>query len=374
MTSSSSSESSSPVVLDAELTGIPDGEPTPRQIKQWRRYLANERAEAETYRFLARHKTGEERDILNKLADSELRHERHWREKLGPAAGKDVRPDLQTRFNSIMAKWFGSVFTLALLQNAESHSSYLKDQDAPPAMAADEKIHAEVVRSLAQRSREKMSGSFRAAVFGANDGLVSNLSLVLGVLGSGVGPRMVLITGLAGLLSGALSMAAGEYISVRSQTELLEASQPSKDAARVIPLIDVDENELSLVYRARGMSQEEAEKRSKLVLDNCNLADSEEIGNKHEAIGNPWGAASSSFCAFAVGAAIPVIPFTLGAPLEIGAVITLVLVSMALMMTGGITGILSGKPPVRRALRQWAIGMIAAFCTFALGRIFGGGI
>lgn len=363
MTSSVSSDSSS--VLEHDL------EPTAKQIKQWRRYLANERAEAETYRILARRRTGEEREILNKLADSELRHERHWREKLGDYVGKDLRPDLQTRFNNAMARWFDSVFTLALLQTAESDTPYLEDDDASRAMAADEKIHAEVVRGLAQRSREKMSGSFRAAVFGANDGLVSNLSLVLGILGSGASPHIVLLTGIAGLLSGALSMAAGEYISVSSQRELLEAGHPNEDTVQALPYIDVKENELSLIYRARGLSETEAEERSKLILSNLNSAELHEGSSNHEEVGHPWGAASSSFCSFAIGAAVPVIPFALGAPLEIGAIITLILVSLALMVTGGITGVLSGKPPLRRAVRQWAIGMAAALCTYLLGRIFG---
>lgn len=108
-----------------------------------------------------------------------------------------------------MARRFGSVFVLALMQSAETRNDYIQDNDASERMAADEAIHAEVVRGLASRGRAQMSGNFRAAVFGANDGLVSNLALVLGVIGSGVSSHVVLVTGVAGLLSGALSMAAG---------------------------------------------------------------------------------------------------------------------------------------------------------------------
>ena len=115
---------------------------------------------------------------------------------------------------------------LALAQRAEARSTYDADVDATDTMAADERIHGEVVRALAARGRTSLSGSFRAAVFGANDGLVSNLALVLGISASGVSNHTVLVTGAAGVLAGALSMGAGEYVSVRSQQELLQASTP----------------------------------------------------------------------------------------------------------------------------------------------------
>src|SRR5690606_28785313 len=120
--------------------------------------------------------------------------------------------------------------------------------------AADEQIHEEVIRGLAARGRARLSGTFRAAVFGANDGLVSNLALVMGIGATGVSTPIILATGVAGLLAGALSMAAGEYVSVRSQRELLEASNPNPAADSVVPDLDVDANELALVYRARGLS------------------------------------------------------------------------------------------------------------------------
>ncbi len=110
-------------------------------------------------------------------------------------------------------------------------------------MAADERVHEEVVRALAARGRSRLSGAFRAAVFGANDGLVSNLALVLGVSATGVSTHTLLATGMAGLLAGALSMGAGEYVSVRSQRELLEASTPNPHTGGVLPQLDVDANE-----------------------------------------------------------------------------------------------------------------------------------
>ena len=184
--------------------------PSNADLRRWRRYLAAERAEAAVYRDLASRRDGEEREILLALADAEGRHEQHWLDLLGDKAGP-VRPiDVRTRVIGFMARRFGSVFVLALAQRAESRSPYQADADATDAMAADEVIHGEVVRALAARGRQRLSGTFRAAVFGANDGLVSNLALVLGISAAGVDNRVVLLTGVAGLLAGALSMGAGE--------------------------------------------------------------------------------------------------------------------------------------------------------------------
>ena len=358
-------------------------QPTRQQIARWRKYLANERAEAAVYRELARKKKGEERDILLKLADAESRHEQYWQEKLGEYVGMPQKPDLNTQFMGWMAKNFGSVFTLALMQSAESRTPYLDDEDASEQLAADERVHAEVVRGLAIQGREKISGSFRAAVFGANDGLVSNLALVIGVMGSGAPTSTLLLTGVSGLLAGALSMAAGEYVSVKSQGELLEASRPAAPATQLAGELDVDANELALIYRARGMSHDEAEAKAQTVFhvlqertaaaDASSHAHAEpavEEEKSHGIIGEAWSAALSSFCFFATGALIPIIPFIFGMDVLPGAIVAIVLVSLALMTTGGITGLISGKPPLLRALRQLAIGLGAAGITYLLGLFF----
>ncbi|AZA11879.1 VIT1/CCC1 transporter family protein [Corynebacterium gerontici] len=350
--------------------------PTSEQIKRWRQYLANERAEAAVYRELAKRKRGEEREILLAIADAESRHEAHWRDLLGEEVGLPKQPDLSTRMMAFLAKNFGSVFTLALMQTAEQRSPYAQDDDATEQMKADEAIHAEVVRGLAARGREQMSGSFRAAVFGANDGLVSNLALVLGVMASGVSSSVVLLTGVSGLLAGALSMGAGEYISVKSQDELLEASTPHPEADQAIPKLDVNANELALVYRARGMSEHEAEQKARQVFQRMQHPSAKSFVSgieqaDHTAIGGAWQAAISSFCFFATGALIPIIPFMLGIATFKASVIALVAVGITLMMTGAITGVLSGKPPLKRALRQLAIGLGAAGVTFGLGHLFG---
>lgn len=341
-------------------------------LRRWRKYLAAERAEAAVYRDLASRRSGEEREILLALADAEGRHEQHWIGLLGDEAGKPLPRDIRTRILGWLARRFGSVFVLALAQRAEARSPYEGDADATDAMAADERIHEEVVRALATRGRQRLSGTFRAAVFGANDGLVSNLALVLGVGAAGLDNRIVLLTGIAGLLAGALSMGAGEFVSVRSQLELLDASTPNPQARASVPHLDVDANELALVYRARGMSQVEAEAHAVEVMNGTAVSATPVSDNEN--VGSAMGAAVSSFLFFASGAIIPVLPYLFGLQGLAAVIVASVLVGIALLVTGSIVGLLSGASPLKRALRQLAIGFGAAGATYLLGLAFGVGI
>lgn len=358
--------------------------PTGRQVRRWRRYLADERAEAAVYRDLASRRIGEERDILLALADAEGRHEAHWLELLGDRVGRPLRGDIRSRALGWLARRFGGVFVLALAQRAEARSEYDTDDDATASMAADEQIHGEVVRALAIRGRSRISGTFRAAVFGANDGLVSNLALVLGIGASGVGAHTVLLTGLAGLLAGALSMGAGEYVSVRSQRELLDAARPSKEARAALSALDLDANELALVYRARGLEPEAASARAAAVLHRIDhelpaeraltTAEAELPDvDEHETVGSAVAAAVSSFCFFASGALIPVLPYLLGMTGWPAVALAGGMVGIALLGTGATVGVLSGASPGKRALRQLAIGFGAAAATYLLGLAFGTG-
>lgn len=353
-------------------------QPTDRDRRRWAQYLVNERAEAHVYRELARRRDGEERAILLALAEAEGRHEAHWLALLDGEPTRLPRPDAGTVFLGWLAKRFGSIFVLALAQNAEARSPYDDEPFATPAMAADEKIHHEVVRGLAARGRRRLSGTFRAAVFGANDGLVSNLALVMGVGATGVSSQFVLFSGIAGLLAGALSMGAGEFVSVRSQRELLAATQPSNYADHVLPDLDLDANELALVYRTRGIPEDQALERARLVVAAAHGADRTkpyqrpaETAESHEVVGGAWGAALSSFLFFASGAIIPVLPWMFGMSGLAAVVTALVLVGVALLATGAAVGLLSGGPPLRRALRQLLIGYGAATVTYLLGLLFG---
>lgn len=348
--------------------------PTARQVRRWRQYLADERVEAAVYQELAQRKTGEEAEILRGLAAAEVRHEQHWLTLLGQRVGTPQRGSVRTRILVRLARRFGSVFVLALAQRAEARSPYDRDADATERMAADEAIHGEVLRGLAARGRERISGTFRAAVFGANDGLVSNLALVLGVGAAGVPAGTVLFTGIAGLLAGALSMGAGEWVSVRSQRELLAASRPDPASERALPHLDVDANELALVYRARGMAVADADARAREVLATMRLdaATPTEAGvDPHEAVGSPWGVALSSFAFFACGALIPVLPWLIGGSGLVAVIAAAVLVGMSLLATGAVVGLLSGSAPLSRALRQLLIGYGAAAVTYLLGLLFG---
>jgi VIT1/CCC1 family predicted Fe2+/Mn2+ transporter len=344
-------------------------------VRRWRQHLADERAEAAIYRDLAKRRGGEEREILLGLADAEGRHEAHWLHLLGDQVGRPRGSDLRTRLLGVLAKRFGFVFVLALLQRAEGRSPYDTDPDATSTMAADERLHGEVVRALAERGRSRLSGSFRAAVFGANDGLVSNLSLILGVGASGVPNHVILLTGIAGLLAGALSMGAGEYVSVRSQRELLEASTPDPKAHTLLPDLDIDANELALLYRSRGLTEEDAARRAHEVLlgrqdHRTALGGAVDI-DAHEAVGSGFGAAMSSFLCFASGAIIPVLPYLFGAQGMVAVLVSAVLVGIALLATGAVVGLLSGGSPILRGLRQLAIGFGAAAVTYLLGLLFG---
>lgn len=348
-----------------------------QQVRAWRRNLAEERAEYWVYCRLAEKRTGEEREILLGLADAEKRHAEHWEMLLGDKVGKPLRPSFRTLLLGFLARWFGFVFALALMQISEERATARRsasDDWGTASMAADEAVHAEVIRALATRGRNSMSGTFRAAVFGANDGLVSNLALVIGVAAAGIANTTVLLTGISGLLAGALSMGAGEWVSVRSQRELLDASTPDEKSNELLPALDYDANELALVYRARGMEADEADKLAARAFDKMRARESvNALGTQSmefEEIGSPWRAAISSFLFFSTGAIIPVVPFLFTSGMT-AILIATILVGGALLFTGGIVGILSGKPPVPRAFRQLLIGYGAGIITFALGLLFG---
>jgi VIT1/CCC1 family predicted Fe2+/Mn2+ transporter len=352
--------------------------PSARDRRRWARYLVDERAEAQVYRQLAARRSGEEREILLALAEAEGRHEAHWLGLLGGEPPSLPRASLDTLLLGWMARRFGSIFVLALAQNAEGRSPYADEPDASPAMVADERVHHEVVRGLAARGRRRLSGTFRAAVFGANDGLVSNLALVLGIGATGVAPQFVLFSGIAGLLAGALSMGAGEFVSVRSQREMLEATEPNGYADAVLPDLDLNANELALVFRTRGMSEPEATSEAQRVISAAQRADQPAPAgaapagsDAREVVGGAWGAALSSFLFFASGAIVPVLPWIFGLSGYAAIILALALVGIALLATGAMVGVLSGGPPLRRALRQLAIGFGAAAITYALGLLFG---
>jgi vacuolar iron transporter family protein len=231
--------------------------------------------------------------------------------------------------------------------------------------------------SLAQvgaRHRSVLGGSLRAGVFGVNDGLVSNVSLVLGVAGAGVASGYVLTAGAAGLLAGALSMAAGEYVSVRSQREMYEY-QIALEREELAEYPQEEAEELALIYQARGVGLEQAREVSRSLLANpqqaLDVLSREELGLNPDDLGSPWQAATVSFVAFALGAAVPLVPFLsglTGARATLGAVL---ITLAALFLVGLALSLFTGRQAVRGALRMVLIGGGAGAVSFVVGRALG---
>jgi VIT1/CCC1 family predicted Fe2+/Mn2+ transporter len=268
------------------------------------------------------------------------------------------------------------VFVLALAQRAEARSEYNEDDDATPAMAADEAIHEEVVRGLATRGRNKMSGTFRAAVFGANDGLVSNLALLLGVAAAGAERHALMVTGLAGLFAGALSMAVGEYSSVASQRDLLRR-QIVLESRELAEAPEEEEAELVQLLQDKGLSSDQADQTARQIMQNPESALDTlvrmELGLDPADLGSPVRAAISSFLTFAVGAALPLAPMLL-LPRPTASYVAATLGAVVLGAVGAFLGFLSGGNPWRAAARMVVLAALAAGVTVGVGRLVGGGL
>jgi len=216
-------------------------------------------------------------------------------------------------------------------------------------------------------------GALRAAVFGVSDGLVSNTSLILGVAGAGADPRVILLSGLAGSLAGAFSMAAGEYVSVRSQRELFEY-QIGLEKAELEEYPEQETEEIALIYHARGLGLDEARAlAAQLMRDPVHALDTlarEELGLDPDSLGSPWGAAVSSFLAFSLGAALPLLPYLAGAG-ERALVTTITLAAVALFTIGCVLSLFTGRNALWSGLRLLTIGAAAGAATWLVGRWLG---
>jgi VIT1/CCC1 family predicted Fe2+/Mn2+ transporter len=216
------------------------------------------------------------------------------------------------------------------------------------------------------------SGSLRAAIFGLNDGLVSNLSLIFGVAGSGVDRDVVVIAGIAGLLAGAFSMAAGEYISMKVQREVFEHLIHT-EAHELATLPEEEHRELREIYERRGIDAETASLiATELMRDPRTALETharEELGiDIQEGLGSPWGAAGSSFLMFAIGAFVPLVPFLLASG-GVSVVVSAILSGVTLFAVGGAASILTGRGFVLSGARMLAIGAAAAAITFGVGKL-----
>jgi VIT1/CCC1 family predicted Fe2+/Mn2+ transporter len=229
---------------------------------------------------------------------------------------------------------------------------------------------------LGHQHRDISGRWMRAAVFGVSDGLVSNLSLVMGIAGASNDGRLILLTGIAGLLAGAFSMAAGEYISMQSQRELFER-QIALERAELEAMPDEEQQELASLYMAKGFPRAEAERVAARIFEDREAAlDTlvrEELGLDPDELGSPWGAAFGSFAAFAIGAAIPVIPYLFGGGPAVF-VTSIVASLIALFIVGAGVSLLTGRSILFSGFRQLAIGAVAAAVTYAVGTLIGVGV
>lgn len=216
-------------------------------------------------------------------------------------------------------------------------------------------------------------GSLRAAVFGANDGLVSNASLILGIAGAGAEHSIVALTGIAGLLAGAFSMGAGEYVSVRTQREMYE-HQIALERAELAEYPDEEAEELALIFAARGMEEAEARRYANaLVRDPSRALETlarEELGLDPGDLGSPWGAASWSFFSFAAGAAVPVAPFLFFSAQNALAG-SVALSAAALFAVGAAISLFTGRGALAGGARMLAIGACAGALTYSIGKVLG---
>jgi VIT1/CCC1 family predicted Fe2+/Mn2+ transporter len=369
------------------------GNVTQPPVKRWRELLASERDAAALYQRLAAAERGERQQIFRDLSAIELKHAAHWESKLR-SAGAEVpppgRPSLRTRLLGAAAGRLSTQAVLPLIERAERADAGLYDSEpgALPEMAADERGHARTlarlldggkpgpVEQIARRERwhrGDRSGALRAGVFGVSDGLVSNTALVMGFAGSGASRTVALLAGVAGLLAGAFSMAAGEYISVSSQREMYQR-EIELERAELEERPDEERSELVLIYRAKGLSRPVAEQLADTIMADREVAldtlAREELGLDPGQLGSPWVAAGSSLLAFAIGAFVVVVPYLAGS--GTAALVTAIGLALAAMFgVGAVIGALNGRPAVRMGLRQLFAGALAAAVTYGAGHLIG---
>jgi VIT1/CCC1 family predicted Fe2+/Mn2+ transporter len=331
-----------------------------------------ERQSAWLYRRLAAVEPDpRKRSLFEALAHAAEEQADTWRQTLGIDAAADAafRPTLRARLAGHLLDQFGPRRMRAVLVALKLRGLSVYDAPLTPGHAMPTRIE-----DIGGRHRSFGGGNLRAAVFGANDGLVSNASLILGVAGAGVAGDTVLTTGIAGLLAGALSMAAGEYVSVRSQREMFEY-QIGLERDELAEYPEEEAEELALIYAARGMDLETARRMClELVKDPQHALDAlarEELGLNPDDLGSPWGAAGFSFLAFSSGALVPLLPFFLGAAGMSAVWWSAGLAGVGLVGVGMAMSLFSGRQAWAGGLRMLAIGGGAGLIAFLIGRLLG---
>lgn len=310
--------------------------------------------------------------LFTDLAAAAERQALHWESLLraDSHAVPEFVPEWRARLAASLARTFGARRLKPLLASLKVRglSAYGVQAPAGHAMPTD-------VAEVGRGHRSVGGGNLRAAIFGVNDGLVSNASLIMGMVGANADTGIVLTTGIAGLLAGALSMASGEYVSVRSQRELFE-HQIALEKAELAEYPEAEAEELALIYASRGLGMDEARAlATRMVSDPAVALDvlsREELGLNPDDLGSPIGAAGFSFAAFTLGALIPLLPFFLGATLPRAALVGVAFTAAALFGTGAAMSLFTGRSAIAGGARMLAIGGGAGALTYAIGSLVGG--
>lgn len=334
-------------------------------LESWR----EEKRSAYLYRIISDAESGTARQILFlELAQAAERQAQIWAEQArrgGVALPERYQPEPRVRLVAALVRRFGPRALRGVLAAMKVRGMSIYNP-------ADHHIPTSL-KEVGLRHRGMGGGNLRAAVFGVNDGLVSNASLIMGVAGASGQAGVILLSGVAGLLAGALSMAAGEYLSVRSQREMYEY-QIGLERDELDQYPREEAAELALIFQARGLEREEADTLAEKIIANPDQAldtlAREELGLNPEELGSPWGAALFSFVSFAAGALVPLAPFlfsdgTHALPVAIG------LTAVALFCVGALLSLFTGRRAWSGGLRMLAIGSAAGAATYIIGRALG---
>jgi vacuolar iron transporter family protein len=336
----------------------------------------DELAAAFLYRRIAAHESDARRKrLFEGLARDAEEQAGHWVERMraGGESPPQFRPGPRAHFVGALIPIFGPARLTHVLtaMKVRGMSVYRGEGMRLPSKHDD---IGEQHKSRDERPDAVSSGgSLRAAVFGVNDGLVSNASLILGVAGASPDASIVMLSGVAGLLAGAFSMAAGEYVSMRSQREMYE-HQIALERAELAEYPEEEAEELALILAARGMDEEEARRyASSLVKDPVRALETlarEELGLDPRDLGSPWSAALSSFFSFALGAAVPLAPFFFSrTPNALFG--SIALSAAALFAVGAAISLFTGRGALAGGARMLAIGACAGALTYLLGKLLG---
>ena len=340
--------------------------------------LQGELTSAYLYRVIAARETDPRRKrLFEELARDADSQAAHWRDALAREGGAlpQFRPSPRARLVAWLIERLGPErLTQALAaMKVRGMSVYREGAGAPRGIVGLPSAHDEIGERHAGVGD---GGSLRAAVFGVNDGLVSNAGLILGVAGAGAAGGTILLAGVAGLLAGAFSMAAGEYVSMRSQREMYEY-QIALEKAELDAYPEEEAEELALIFEARGVPIEAARRHAtQLIADPVNALDTltrEELGLNPADLGSPRGAAISSFVSFAIGGAVPLVPFIV-APADVALGASVAAAAIGLFLVGAATSLFTGRAAFAGGLRMLGIGAGAGAITYSIGALIGTGL